>query len=366
MCTSSSTPAASLPGTGLLLAAALAALFCSACRVGYVLRSGYHQAALLAGRRPIERVLAEETVTGLEAERLRLVPRIKAWGVEQGLEGTRSYTAYTPGWQRKVFNLTACPPLSLEPRTWWFPVVGRVPYLGFFQKEHALREARKLRSQGYETWIREVSAWSTLGWFRDPVLPAMLRWDEARLAQTLLHEMAHATLWIPGDVPFNEGFASVVGTHAATGWLKDHHGPHSAEVRAHLHRQADAAVFRRLLAALFENLDRLYRNPDGPDERKHRAKALLFEEFAEAVQEAPLHDPARLSALVSEEPWNNARLLQYHIYDRDRALLERFWEHLGGDLPAFLETTARTVAHEPDPRAAIRGFMAGDGASETP
>ena len=113
------------------------------------------------------------------------------------------------GWDHTIYNVTGSAPLAFEPVVFWFPVVGSFPYLGFFDRDQARAHASGLRRQGKDVWVRTAGAYSTLGWFEDPILPHMLDWDEYSLAGTLLHELAHATLWVPGSVQFNESFCQI-------------------------------------------------------------------------------------------------------------------------------------------------------------
>ena len=173
---------------------ALALLLTQTGCLAYLSKAAYFQAELLAGREPLDDVLTSGDLTPTQADRLRLVPDIKAFGESIGLADTDNYDTVNLGWQRGIYTVTAAPPLSFEAKTWWFPIVGGVPYIGFFRDSDARKRADRVAAKGYETHIGRASAYSTLGFFRDPVLPGMLDWDEARLAETVLHELAHATL----------------------------------------------------------------------------------------------------------------------------------------------------------------------------
>lgn len=347
-----------------VLALVLASLALVGCRAGYVVKSAWFQAELLADRVPLDRALEAGTLPEEQARRLTLVPEIKAFGERLGLSPTRNYEAISPHWERVVYNFSACDASRFEPVTWWFPVVGRVPYLGFFRPQDAERHARRYGDRGYDVWVRTAGAWSTLGWFRDPVLPGMLRWDEWRLAETVLHELAHATLWIRGSVSFNESFASVVGEVAAARWMTHAYGPDSPEVAAMHRKQADGEIWEGILRGLFQDLDEAYRRLD--DDRGERlvAKATILDTVEARARAAPFQDPAPYVEAARRGPWNNARLWQYRTYNEAREEFLQLLEQCNGDLPSFIEAVDRATRRAKDPFAALRAAL--DSPSPTP
>jgi len=213
-----------LRGAVALAIAIGVSLLIPGCGVGYVVRSAYFQAELLRARQPIEKIRASGALDETQQQKLALVADVKDYGKEIGLDATDNYETIAWDWERKIWNLSACKPLSLKPRVWTFPIVGKVPYLGFFRTEDAEDWRTRLEEKGYETYLRTAGAYSTLGWFRDPILKPMLKWDDHRLANTVLHELAHATLWIKGSVKFNESFANFFGEQAAIQYLTSRHG----------------------------------------------------------------------------------------------------------------------------------------------
>lgn len=304
-------------------------------RVRYVVTAAAYQLELLWGRVDLDRALRERDFTPAQRERLSQVPRIRAFAVRQGLAETGHYSTISPDWNRTVYNVSACEPLAFRPRTWWFPIVGRVPYLGFFEKEAAEREADKLRAQGLDVYVRTAGAWSTLGWFNDPLLPDMASWTEARLANVLLHELTHATLWIPGSVAFNESLANFVGDTASLTYLREIYGPESTEVQHELALRADRARFAELMRELYRDLDEVYQSDD-PDHVKEKRKRMILDSLSARTLDAGFHSPERWIRWVEREDWNNARLVQFKVYNRSPEWFEEILEQEGGDIPAFL------------------------------
>ncbi len=123
-----------------------------------------------------------------------------------------------------VWNVTATPEFSMVPKDWWYPVVGRLSYRGYFVEREARRHADELAAQGFDVDVGGVQAYSTLGWFRDPVLNTFVHEPETELAELLFHELAHQRLFVNGDTEFNEAFAEAVGEEGARRWVRAKHG----------------------------------------------------------------------------------------------------------------------------------------------
>ena len=194
----------------------LAALAAS-CSPLYVLRAGWAEARILTARRPIEDVILDPDTDDSTRGKLTFARLARTFAIEElGLDVGDSYTTYTHlDRDTLAMVLSAAEKGRLAARTWWFPVVGRVPYRGFFDLDDALDEQRKLEEEGFDTWLRPTAAFSTLGWFADPLMSTVLRQDEIGVVQTLLHEVSHAHLWVAGSVSFNESFATFVGDAGA-------------------------------------------------------------------------------------------------------------------------------------------------------
>lgn len=345
---------------GLLLGLALTQPGCLA----YLAKSAYFQAELLAGREPLEEVLARGELDPERAAKLALVPEIKAFGESLGLADTDNYDTVNLGWDRGIYTVVAAPPLSLEPKTWWFPVVGGVPYLGFFREQDARKRADKVAARGYETRIGRAGAYSTLGFFRDPVLPDMLDWDEVELADTVLHELAHATLWIPGGASFNETFAAVVGEAAALQWVDHRNGPASAALVAVYDQRADWDAYRRMLYEVTEELGALYADPDLSDEQKLARKAAILGGLEARLEALELNDPERWRRALLRREWNNAWLLSYRTYDTGRGDFDALLAACGGDIAAFIRRVDELTRRARDPYAALAAGVRQGCASE--
>ena len=327
------------------------------CGVRYVATSAYYEAELLLSRKPAAKVLKEYTLSAGEEQRLRLIPRIKDYGYKLGLAATDNYDTVAVGWNRTIWNVSACDPIAFEPVTWWFPITGRVPYLGYFTNEAAQAQADHLAAEGHDVYKRTAGAFSTLGWFRDPVLPEMLTWSEPDLAETVFHELAHATLWVPGSVPFNESFANFVGVTAAHRYLADTYGPESPVLLDTLRDERDYDRFRRLLHQLYTELDAVYRDPATSDDDKKARKAALLASLPNRIRASDIESKERYAVRATRTPWNNARLMQFKAYNSNEGTFQALLDRSGGDLSRFITTIGEITRHQRDPFAALKAAV---------
>ena len=220
----------------MLAAAALVVL--TGCQtVGFYSQAVGGQLAIMRQQQPVERVIGDPDTPAELKARLELAWEILAFAKDSlALEVDGRYQRYADiGREYVVWNVVAAPRYSLEPIEWCYPVVGCAPYRGYFAEGAAVAFAAKLDADGFETYLGGAAAYSTLGWFDDPLLSSFLDYPPARLAELLFHELAHGRVWVKGDVAFNEAFASFVGKAGARQWL-------GAEERAAFDRANRAAA----------------------------------------------------------------------------------------------------------------------------
>ncbi len=320
---------------GRLTALTALALASSGC---YVLEQGRGQAQILLSRRPVAEVLHDAHRPPQERRALRVLLSARRFGVERlGLAGEDLYrTFYDTGDDPVAWNVSASPKDRLEAHRWWFPVVGSVPYLGFFDRAEAEAEAARLREADLDVLLRGVGAYSTLGWLSDPVFSSSLAGDAFEVARVVLHEMAHATVFLPGEVAWNENFATVVGDEGALLWLAARHGRGSRPVRAARARLAEEARYEAHMQAVIRRLRALYDSPLAREDKLVRREAIFADGKAGLARlQAGFVHLDRSGWL--EREWSNALLLSFARYHAHtdalrRALAERF----GGDLAAFV------------------------------
>ncbi len=302
----------------------------------YIAQAARGQLRLMAGRVPNERALQTVEFTDAERDRLELVPRIKEFGEQRiGLSPTRNYETINPEFRSAVWNVSATAVDRFEPHYFAYPVVGKLPYIGYFGKEDALAEQARLDALGWETYVRSAGAYSTLGWFRDPLWRSMLSWDEEQLANTVLHELAHATLWMPGHGDFNESLATFLGDQSAALYMEELRAERPEAYQLWQDRIADGVLYRETMHALVARLDGLYRSG------LPRAEVLARKERVIATARARwLELPWRLDgyrkAMGADRIVNNAKLVQFRIYNAGGDVFDDALARFDGDLPAFL------------------------------
>jgi len=327
---------------------------------GYVGRQALFQLELLYGRVPLARARASGDLTAKEVQHLDWIPEIQAFGDKLGLAAGKSYVTINPTWHRTIYNLSACDPVSFRVVHWRFPIVGTVPYLGYFRARDARHRLRVLRARGYDVYVRTAGAYSTLGWFSDPVLPQMLHWSDGQLANTLLHERTHATLWIPGSVNFNESFANFVGNEAELRYLVDRYGADSPEVAKEKARREDYQTYRKLMQDTYQALQAVYTDPDLDRGEKLRDKALIFAALPERAALAGFHREDAYLGAMRRGPWNNARMAQFRTYNTSQGHFAALLEQEHGDLRAFIDRVGEIARGQQDPYAALARAVGAD------
>jgi len=312
------------------------------CEAGYYGHLARGQADMMLHCRPLDEVAADTSLAPETAARLDLVRQIREYADGAiGLDVSGNYTCfYDTGTRPVCWNVSACPPERFEAYTWSFPFLGALPYKGFFDLDRARRERERLSAEGYDTVLRPVTAYSTLGYLSDPVLSDMLRFPPDALADLLIHELTHATVYLRGHTDFNESLATFVGRRGSLDLLAHLHGTDSHAVAAARSRRRDAAVFNDLLSELVTSLDSLY-SSGAPRDQVMAARDTLFAAAQTRYRSLRLTlvTPERYDGFL-EWKINNARLLSYRRYNRDLALFEQLWERQGRDLSRLVELVA--------------------------
>ncbi|MBW2289613.1 MAG: aminopeptidase [Deltaproteobacteria bacterium] len=321
-------------------------LFNTGCYLGH-LATG--QAQLMYAERPIDEVMRDPATPASLRSQLETIQGARSYAHDLGLEVDEQYTSYVdwPG-DRIVTTVVTTRPGEVTPAGFWFPLLGRLPYKGFFDRERAEAEAEKLRGKGFDVCVIAVSAYSTLGWLNDPVTAPMLRGGEGRTVETIFHELVHATVYTKDHVDFNETVASFIGQEASVQFYADTEGATAAETR----RAAvdDSRALSAVLTALRDRIEALYQETEPGVEQERRREAL---ENAAREELAGLALTGRDgTALAQTIRLNDACVALAGTY---AAGIERYAANLaalGGNLGEFI-ARLRAAADAPDPAEAL-------------
>jgi len=335
-------------GKSAALAVAILALSgCADLAYYYQAAAGHWQVLRL--RRPLASVLADPATPADLARRLATARRLRDFAsAELALPDNGSYRRYADlGRPYVVHNVFAAPELSLALREWCFPVLGGVAYRGYFDVAAAEQLAQQLRTTGYDVFVADIPAYSTLGWFDDPLLNTFINWPVGRVAELVFHELAHQRLYIGDDTTFNESFATAVGQLGARLWLEQQGAPQERDDYAAYTRQQEA--FMALTQSTREQLTRLYASAQD-DAAKRREKQRLLAELRtryDALKQEQLGGDNGYDLWFTND-LNNAKLGALNTYTRLAPAFEALFEREGRDFAAFY-AAAKRISRRPPP-----------------
>lgn len=333
-----------------------------ACSPVYVLRAAYEEGKILWRREPISYFMQKPDVTEDTQDKLRLVLSVRDYARDKlNFNVGGSYSSYSYVDRPDLtYVVVAAPKTELRPYTWWFLIIGSVPYKGYFAKEDALDEIKRLEADGYDTTLRTSAAFSTLGWFDDPLLSHLLRYDKVLLSEVVFHELFHNTLYVNGAGAFNESSANFVGHRAAIDFFKDRFGEDSAEYQRAVQLWNDEREFGSFIGEALRTLTELYgRDISRPDKLRLREEvfARVKADWALRIADRPGH---RFRAF-SQQPLNNAILMHYSVYLKDLDLFESIYESCGRNLVKTVDTVRAAVTKGGEPFEAVRTWLAKHG-----
>jgi predicted aminopeptidase len=347
-------------GLGIVALVALA-YFALTATGRYLVRAAWAEGRILARRRPIVDIIADSTAIPRVAAKLRLVRAARAFAAESiGLRAKRSFTTYSQlDRDTLVLVLSGAYRDRLASRTWWFPIVGRVPYKGYFDFAAARAAARQLESDGFDVYLRPSPAFSTLGWFNDPLLSTSLAADSLDLANTVIHELTHNTFYAPGQAVFNESFASFVGARGAA-WFFRSRGANAAADQEDA-RWADEKLLARFWGKLYRTVDSAF-------------KAHPTDSLARLAVRDTLYSRARRELVDSLGPQlrtitrrglerirlDNAALLAHRLYATDLDAFDAVWAQEGGDLRRTLIKVIEGVKGSKEPFRVLKETGGGE------
>jgi predicted aminopeptidase len=325
----------------------------------YLLRAGWEEGKILTRRRPIAELVRDRALPDSTRAKLALVLAARDFAADSlGLDVGESFTTFSPlERDTLVLVLSAAHQDRLRFRTWWFPIVGSVPYKGFFDFDAARAAARELHGDGFDAYLRPASAFSTLGWFNDPLLSTTLKDDSLDLANTVIHEVVHNTYYASGRAVFNESFANFVGSRGAARFFRARGQERAArEVEV---RWRDELLLGAFWSGLYAEVDSAFEA--NPDDRAARlaarrdiyreARIRLQRDVAPRLRTVP-------PTYAQRARLDNAALMARRIYLTDLELFEAVWNREGRDLRRTVERIiALAKSNRDEPFEALRGWV---------
>lgn len=329
------------------------ALFLPGCSLFYVAKQGSYQLKLLSESEPIKEVLRTKSLPVKKRQKLMLIFDVREYAQrELHLNAKRNYMDVNLSFNHTLFNVSGSKELQFKPYLWWFPILGHVPYKGFFEEKDADHEVIKLKNEGYQTLKRKVGGYSTLGYFSDPVWPAMLEMSDESLVELIIHELTHATFYIPYQTPFNETLANFIGIFGAKKFFKDNYGEESDEYKKLDKTLLEEKIYKDFFSQLYNELDNVYTS-DKTDKEKMMLRDAIMKNAHERFMKLPL------DSSYKNLPWsyvNNAFLMAFKIYNYDETVFVRLMERVQGDFERFFYEIS--VHSDPkDPFGALKNYL---------
>lgn len=308
----------------------------------YGLAQARGQIHILANARSVEEIVNDPVTPDSTVEKLIFIQQIKSYAVDSlGIKDSKNYTTiYDQRGLPSLWNVTAAEPFALTAVEWKFPIIGSFPYKGFFEYEMALKEKAKLDSDSLDTNIGVVGGWSTLGWFRDPILSNMLVRNKGDLADLIIHELTHGTLFVKDSVEFNENLATFIGREGAKRLLIEMYGKDSFEFLSYEQSRVDSEKFTSHILRGSEKLDSLYKSFSSQEQfdSKQRKKDVMMKQIMSATDTLSFTNKERYREIIKYIIPNNAYFLSFIRYRSKLDVFEYALKNdFDDDLKLYLE-----------------------------
>ena len=318
-----------------LLICGFALLFSGCQTISFYGQAIHGQYKMLADQKPLDELIASPDTSTKLRDKLSLILELRRYAEQElKLKADGNYLKYADLHRSNaVWNVYAAPELSMESKPWWYPVVGRLTYRGYFSERGAEKYAAKLRKQGYDVYVGGVDAYSTLGWFKDPVLNTFIDNSDRWLANLIFHELSHRRVFAKSDTEFNEAFATAVAEVGAKRWLESRHDTKGLEkLQRELDRKKD---FLHLVQTTREQLRAVYAEA-GDVAAKRQKKQFVVNHMRQKYTELK----EKWGGYKGYDEWfagplNNAQLNTVATYYDLVPAFHRMLEQQGGDLIQF-------------------------------
>jgi len=310
----------------------------------YGLTQAKGQFEIIINAQVIDDIINSAGTSDSVKQKLIFISEVKKFAEDSiGIYSSKNYTSfYNQDGQQKLITLSACEPYSFKAKEWWFPFLGYVSYKGFFNEKKAKQELLQLKANDYDIDVYTPSGWSTLGWFNDPVLSGMLKRNEGQLANLIIHELTHGTIYIKNDVTFNENLANFIGHKGALQFLQNKYGLESEEYKRYINERSDEELYNSYILESKERLDSLYKTFASTNDdvyKKNKKKALLFEIVMNVLQLKLTNKTGYFNYSKQIFKEGNAFFMAFDRYDSQYSLFEKeYKKNCNADLKKFLKS----------------------------
>jgi len=327
------------------------------CQISYYVKSAYNQMSMLNQRVPFEKALQDPTLSETDKQKIRLAKEAHDFAeTDLHLHHGKSYTTFVKLDRPYVtYVVSASPKWELKHFLWSYPFVGSLPYKGYFNEADAKDEAEGLKQKDYDTYLRGVSAYSTLGYFDDPLLSSMLGYSDEDLVNTVIHETVHATLYIKSSADFNERLAVFLGGKGTEMFYLKKEGADSPTLKKIKDENEDDKLFSDFISAEIKSLEEWYKKQTVHDESARQARFKEIQaDFTKELLPKLKTENHKNFAKVS---LNNARLLVYKTYMQDLSDFQVLYDQVGHDFTKFIDT-CRTLEKSKHPEEDLKALTA--------
>jgi predicted aminopeptidase len=314
--------------------------------ISYGIGQGYGQVSIIWNAKPVEEFMDDPTFPDSLKTRLKLIDEIRQYAIDSlGLKDTKNYkTLYDQKGKEIMWVVLASEEFRLQPKQWKFPIVGTVPYKGFFNKDKALRLKKELEGEGYDVIIRNPGGWSTLGWFTDPILSKMLNRSEGDLANLIIHEMSHATIFVKDSIDFNENLATFIGDRGTERFLIYKYGIQSKEYSDYMNEDVDYLKYVNHMLAGAKQLDSLYGTMKEADslQQKKSIKKNLIQKIVMSMDTLSLALTKDPSKRFQNALPNNAYFMNFRTYQSKQVTFwDDFKENYKSDIRLYIKVLSQ-------------------------
>ncbi|UYL09036.1 aminopeptidase [Bdellovibrio sp. SKB1291214] len=313
---------------------------------------------LLNSRIPIEEALKDPKIPDADKKKLELAQKARAFAENDlHLKPTQNYTSYVKlDRPYATYVVSAAYKWELKHYQWSYPILGKMPYKGYFNEQDAKAEAQEMQKEDLDTYMRGVTAYSTLGWFKDPLLSSMLSYKDYDLVNTIIHETVHATLYIKGNADFNESLASFLGNKGAEQYYLKEEGANSPTLAQIKKDNEDDKIFSKFISQELKELATWYKNLPTTErvEEKRMARIQAIQEKFKKEVLPTMH--TKNYEKFTNAKLNNARLLVYKTYLQDLADFETLYQQSGKNFQIFIER-CKALEGEKDPAKKLKELI---------